>query len=134
MMKIRTKNKGSVLLIAVFAIALLATLVAGILQMNTEEIMLMQNHIASAQAHATAEAGLHEAFSQLRTNSGWTAGFTGKPFEGGSYDVGVTGTLPNITVESTGTSSQGFTSRVQADITLSDSSPYIIRIDAMRIN
>ena len=134
MMKIKMKNKGTILLVAVFAIALLATLVTGILQMNTEEIMLMNNHIALSEAFATAEAGLNDAFAQLRTDSGWTTGFTGKSFEGGSYDVSVTGSLPNITVESTGTSQQGFQARAHADLTLSGSSPYIIRVDTLRIN
>lgn len=128
------KNKGTILLVAVFAIALLATLVAGILQMNTEEIMLMTNHIAFSEALATAEAGLNDAFAELRTDSGWTAGFSGKSFEGGSYDVSVSGSLPNITVESTGTSQQGYQARAQADLTLSGSSPYIIRVDTLRIN
>ena len=134
MMNLREKNKGTVLLIAVFAIALLATLVTGILQMNTEEIMLMQNHIASAQAQATANAGLNDAFAELRTDSSWTTGYSAKNFEGGSYDVSVTGTLPNITVESTGTSSHGFTWRLQADLTLTAAAPYLIRVDTLRIN
>jgi len=134
MMKTRTKNKGTILLVAVFAIALLATLVMGILQMNTEEMMLMSNHIAFSKALATAEAGLNDAFSELRTDSGWTDGFSGKSFEGGSYDVSVSGTLPNITVESTGTWLQGFQAHAQANLTLSGSSPYIIRVDTLRVN
>lgn len=135
MMKTRKKNnKGTILLVAVFAIALLATLVAGILQMNTEEIMLMSNHIAFAEALATAEAGLNDAFSELRSNSDWTSGFSGKSFESGSYDVDVSGSAPNITLESTGTSRQGYQARVQASLTLSESSPYIIRVNTLRIN
>lgn len=94
----------------------------------------MSNHIALTEALATAEAGLNDAFSELRTDSGWTAGFSGKSFEDGSYDVSVSGSLPNITVESTGTSRQGFQARAQADLTLSGSSPYIIRVDILRIN
>jgi len=134
MMRTRKNNKGTILLVAVFAIALLATLVAGILQMNTEEIMLMNNHIAFAEALAVAEAGLNDAFSELRVNSSWTAGFSGKSFENGSYDVSVSGSLPNITVESTGTSRQGYQARTQASLTLSGSSPYIIRVNTLRIN
>ena len=133
-MKTRTNNKGTILLITVFAIALLAALVVGILQMNTEEIMLMNNHMALSEALATAEAGLNDAFSELRTDSSWTTGFSSKSFENGSYDVSVSGSLPNITVESSGTSQQGFVARVQADLTLSGSSPYIIRVDTLRIN
>ena len=128
------RNKGSVILIAVFAIALLATLVIGILQMNTEEIQLMVNHINSAEAQAIAEAGLNDAFSELRDDSSWTTGFTDKSFSGGTYTVTVSGTLPNLTLESTGTSGKSFVSRVEADVTVGENSPYIIRIDNLRIN
>ena len=127
-------RKGSVILIAVFAIALLATLVMGILQMNTEEIQLMVNHINSAEAQAIAEAGLNDAFYELRDDSSWTTGFTNKSFSGGTYTVTVSGTLPNLTLESTGTSSKSFVSRVEADVTVGENSPYIIRIDNLRIN
>jgi hypothetical protein len=106
----------------------------GILQMNTEEIQLMQNQIYAAGALATAEAGLNDAFSEIRTDSSWTTGFTDKAFNGGSYDVNVTGTLPNRTITSTGTSSQSFVAIVDANVTVGTSSPYVIRIDNLRIN
>jgi Tfp pilus assembly protein PilX len=128
------RKKGSVILIAVFAIALLATLVIGILQMNTEEIQLMTNHINAAEAQAVAEAGLNDAFYELRNDSSWTTGFTDKSFASGSYTVTVSGTLPNLTLESTGTSDQSYVSRVEADVTVGQNSPYIIRIDNLRIN
>ena len=128
------RDKGSVILIAVFAIALLATLVMGILQMNTEEIQLMVNHINAVEAQAIAEAGLNDAFAELRDDSSWTTGFTNKSFSGGSYTVTVAGALPNLTLESTGTSDQSFASRVEADVTVGQNSPYIIRIDNLRIN
>jgi len=65
-MKITFGNDGSVMLMAVFAIALLSVLVMGMLQMNTEEIQLMQNHIWAAQALAIAEAGLNDTFARIR--------------------------------------------------------------------
>lgn len=125
---------GSVLLMTIFVIALLAALVMGILQMNTEEIQLMQNQVYGASALAIAEAGLNDAWASLRADSSWDAGITSKPFNGGSYSVRINGSLPNLTVESTGTSSQGFVARVQAKITVDSSSPAIIRIDNLRIN
>ena len=73
-------------------------------------------------------------FAQIRTSRDWSSGFSNKSFEGGSYTVTVTGTLPNRTIESTGTTSQGFVARLDADVTISSSSPYIIRIDSLRIN
>ena len=133
-MNTRTKHKGSVILIAVFAIALLATLVVGMLQMNTEELQLMHNHICTAQAQATAEAGLNDAFAEIRDDDEWTTGFTDKAFNDDSYTVTVSGTLPNLTVTSTGTTDAGFVCRIESDITVGTSSPYVIRIDNLRIN
>jgi len=134
-MKTMTKNNGSVLLIVVFAVAMLSVLTIGILEMHTEEIQLMQNQVYAAQATAVAEAGLNDAFAQIRTNPSWTTGFTNKSFPGyGTYTVTVTGTLPNRTITSTATTSQGFAARERADVTVGNSSPYEIRIDNLRIN
>ncbi len=133
-MKVERKNKGSVILLAVFTIALMSTLVIGMLQAVTEEIQLAQNHIYSSQAIAVAEAGLNDAFYELRTDSSWNTGFTGKAFGASSYTVTVAGVLPNITIESTGTSEQGFMARITAIVTIDTSAPYIIRIDKSRLN
>jgi Tfp pilus assembly protein PilX len=126
----RFKHKGSVLLLAIFAVVLLAAVATGMLQLNTEEIQLVRNHIGAAEALATAEAGLNDAFSELRNDPNWTAGFVDKAFNGGSYTVDVN----NLTITSTGISSHGFTSRVEAEITMGSTSPYVIRIDRLRIN
>ena len=132
----RRRNNGSVLLITIFVIALLSALVIGMLQMNTEEIQLMQNQIYAALALVTAEAGLNDAFSELRDDDEWVGPLTDEPFNGGLYNVSVTGALPNLTIESEGTSAQGFVARVRADVTVdtSDSSDHTIRIDNLRVN
>ncbi|MBN2592813.1 MAG: hypothetical protein JXA81_04835 [Sedimentisphaerales bacterium] len=124
------RHKGSVLLLAIFVIALLTAVVIGMLQLSTEELQLMRNQIYAAEALAIAEAGLNNAFIELRNDPSWSAGFANKTFNGGSYTVAVAGS----TVTSTGTSSQGFVGRVKADITVGSSSPHIIRIDRLRIN
>jgi len=129
-MKVELKDNGSALLIVVFVIALLSAVAMGILQLDTEEIQLMRNQIYAVQAIATAEAGLNDAFSEIRTDSSWTTGFTDKAFNGGTYTVDVNGT----TITSTGTTAQSFVARVEADITTGTTSPYIIRIDNLRIN
>jgi type II secretory pathway component PulK len=128
------KKNGSVFLMVVFVIALLSSIVMGMLQMNTEEIQLMRNQIYTAQALAVAEAGLNDALYQIRTNPSWTTGFSNKAFNGDSYTVAVTGTLPNRTITSTGTTTQGFVSRVAANVTVSPAVPHIIRINNFRIN
>jgi cytochrome c-type biogenesis protein CcmE len=121
------RNKGSVILVAVFVVALLATLVMGILQINTEELLLMQNQVYSAEAQAVAEAGINDAFAELRDDDTWNSGFTGKAFAGGSYTVTVTGTVPELTVESVGTSARGFAAKIVTQVTISVNSPHIIR-------
>ena len=128
------RHKGSALILAVFVVALLAAVVMGMLQINTEEIQVMRNQIYAAEALATAEAGLNDAFSEIRVDISWNAGFTDKAFNGGSYTVSVGGVLPNLTVTSAGTSSRGFVGRVDANITVGASSPHIIRIDSLRFN
>ena len=126
-MQVERRNKGSVILIAVFVIALLTTLVTGILQVNTEELQLMQNQIYSAEAQAVAEAGINDAFAELRSDAAWVAGFTDKAFAGGSYTVKVSGSVPELTVESVGTSSRGFVAKILTQITISADPPHIIR-------
>lgn len=129
-MKIRITNNGSAFLIVIFVVALLAAVVMGMLQINTEEIQVMRNQIYAAEAMATAEAGLNDAFSEIRADSSWSAGFTDKVFNGGSYTVDVDGS----TITSTGISPQGFVTRVQADVTIAGVGPYAIRINHLRIN
>jgi len=133
-MKTRTKNNGTVFLIVIFAIALISAITVGIMVMTTEELQLMQNQLYGAQALVTAEAGLNDAFKEIRTASSWTAGFTNKAFNGNTYTVTVTGTLPNRTITATATTSPGYIARVGADVTVGTSAPYIIRIDNLRIN
>jgi type II secretory pathway component PulK len=48
-MRTKAKNNGSVLIVVVFAIALLTAFVAGMLQLNAEQIQIMKNEIFSAQ-------------------------------------------------------------------------------------
>lgn len=130
-MRTRNNKSGSVLLIVVALIALLAATVMGHLQVNAEEIQLMQNHVRAAQALAVAEAGVNDAMAQLRTNADWRSGFLDKPFDGGLYSVSIDG----ATIASTGTTSDGFVARLEADVTIAaDGPPYLIRIDELRIN
>jgi len=134
----RQERKGSAFLIVVFIAALLAVLVAGMLQMATEQIQLMRNQIYAAEALATAEAGMNDAFAEIREDDEWDEGFEDKSFAGGSYSVDVDeydgDGSSDLTIISEGISSQGFVARVAADITVGTASPYIIRIDNLRIN
>jgi type II secretory pathway component PulK len=130
-MRTRCRQSGSVLLIVVVLVALLAATVMGHLQVNAEEIQLMQNHLHSVEAVALAEAGLNDAFAQLRANSAWNAGFANKPFGAGTYTV----TRTDATIRSVATTVDGFSACVEADVEVAPNGPpYLIRIDALRIN
>jgi Tfp pilus assembly protein PilX len=132
-MKTKRKNNGSVILVVVFAAALLSAITIGILQLNTEEIQLMQNQSGSAEAMATAEAGLNDAFSRIY--QGNDPNIASQAFNGGSYSVTAgASALSDLLITSTGVSSQGFTAKIEADVTIGSSSPYIVRIDRLRIN
>ncbi len=132
-MKLNCGNSGSVLLITIFVVALLSAITIGILQINTEEIQLMRNQIRAAEALAIAEAGLNDALAEIRVLDTFNNGYN-KPFAGGLYLVNIESNLPNVTIESTGTSSQGFVARIEADITVGNRSPYVIAINNLRIN
>jgi type II secretory pathway component PulK len=122
---------GSVLLVVVLLVALLAAVVMGHLQINTEEIQLVQNQTGGAEALALAEAGLNDALAQLRQDPAWSAGLADKPFASGSYTVVVDGS----TVTSTAVTSRGFVAKIQADVTKSPGGPpCTIQIDRWRIN
>ena len=95
----------------------------------------MDNQLYAAQAMCTAEAGLNDAFAQIRLNSSWTTGFTNKSLSnGGSYTVTVTGTLPTLIITSTGTSPQGYIAKMVANVTINTGSPYKVRINQLRVN
>jgi len=130
-MKTSHRNTGSVLLVIVLLVALLTATVVGHLQINTEEIQLMQNHVGGVEALATAEAGLNDAMARLRLDRGWHDGFAGKPFNGGAYTVVIDGS----TIQSAAVTSNGFTATMKAKVTVaSDGPPYVVRIDSLRIN
>ena len=132
-MKSILKNNGSALLIVIFAIALMSAVTIGIVQMHTEDIQLMQNQVNAAYAVVTAEAGLNDSFARIR--DGNDPNISSTSFNGGTYAVtaGASATS-DLLLTATGVTSQGFTARVETDITVGSSSPYVIRVDNFRIN
>lgn len=119
------------LLVVVLLVALLAAVVMGHLQINTEEIQLVQNQTGGAEALAIAEAGLNDALARLRQDPGWQTGLTDQPFASGSYTVAV----DNSTVTSTAVTARGFVARIQADVTEScGGPPCTVQIERLRIN
>jgi Tfp pilus assembly protein PilX len=127
------RHRGSVFLVVVFAIALMATITMGILQMSTEELAIVSNEQGAAEARATAEAGLNAAFAQIRA-TGAAVAIPSTGFNGGTYEVTVEGSGPDPNLISTGVSSQGYTARLKAEVKIGTSAPYVIQIDNLRVN
>jgi Tfp pilus assembly protein PilX len=130
----KNKRKGSVLLVSVFVSALFGAMVIGMMQLNTEETMITANYMEMTKAVAVAEAGLNDAYYNIRQDRNWAAGFLGKSFDGNLYTVTVSGTLPNRSLVSTGTTGSGYKARIEADITVSSSAPYSVNVTKIRIN
>ena len=78
MMKTHYRQSGSVMMMTVFVIALLSTLVMGILEMNTVDIQIMQNHVNAVEALMTAQAGLNDALAARQTVDATVARLQGK--------------------------------------------------------
>lgn len=120
-----------VLIMVVFVVALLGAIIMGMLQMNTEEIQIMRNHVRSVEALAIAEAGLNDVLAQLRVDSTWDTGFVDKPFCGGAYTV----TVAASQITSVATSAQGYIARVKAEVSIaSEGPPHSVNIDRFRVN
>ncbi|MBN1360702.1 MAG: hypothetical protein JW993_08925 [Sedimentisphaerales bacterium] len=125
-------NAGTVLPMVIFAVALLAALVIGMLEMNTEEIQIVRNHVEAAKALGVAEAGLNNALAELRIDRNWNDGFSGKSFPGGGqYSVVVEGSE----ITATGTSVGGFMATVEAQVLISASGPpYAVSVQSLKVN
>ena len=123
---------GTVLLVVVFATALMAVLVSGMLQINIEDVQITRNQISAAEALAVAEAGLNDAMAELKADSNWQAGFSQKSFPGGGdYTV----VVENSQITSTGRSADGYTSTVIAKVHVSgDEPPHRVTIACLRVN
>jgi len=151
-MKAETKNTGSILVITLFVIAMLSTVVMGMLQVNSEEIQLMRNQVYAAEALALAEAGLNKAFAQIRSDITWRATVPtstqlgtwqdmwevgsvppgGTEFGDGYYRTGYDGST--VVITSGVTSWRGYTATLEAEITVTADYPHIIRIDNLKVN
>jgi hypothetical protein len=124
-------RRGAALLLVVFVIALLTTAVSGIIQLNTEDLQVMNNHLGMVQAQAIAEAGIAMAIARKRMHPDWDEGFQHRRLGEGFYSVAVEGD----TLIATGRSAQGYPVRLAVDITLVDNTPPCdIRVDAVRLN
>lgn len=127
-------RSGSVLLIVVFLLALTAALVIGMLHLTTEELLQVKNRRQTARAFAVAEAGLNDAIAAIRRDISWQSGFSNKPFFEDFYTVSVAGAPPWLTIDSIGTTADGYQVRLAAEIRTEPDPPHRVVIQSLRIN
>jgi type II secretory pathway component PulK len=126
----RHSNQGTVLVMVVFVTALLSAVVIGLVQINTEEIQIAQNHLHTAQAMAIAEAGLNAALAQLRAK-GSVGDIAETSFDQGVYWVSVSGS----SLAANGRTSDGYVAKVTATVTThAEGPPYAVDINTFKVN
>ncbi len=126
----RHAHQGTVLIMVVFITALLSAVVMGLVQINTEEIQIAQNHLHAARALALAEAGLNAALAQLRAQ-GSVSDIAETSFDQGVYWVSITGSA----LTAHGRTADGYVAQVQATVTVAaDGPPYAVAINTFKVN
>jgi Tfp pilus assembly protein PilX len=123
-------SRGTVLVMVVFVTALLSAVVIGMLQIDTEDIQIAENQLHTAQAMATAEAGLNAALAQLRAK-GSVGNIAETSFNQGTYSVSVNGS----SITATGRTADGYAAKVTAAVTVHASgSLYAVDINTFKVN
>ena len=114
----RPAPRGAVLLLLLLLMAVSVPLVCVLLEAQTTQVRVNHNLIGDVTALYVAEAGVHDAISQLFLSSTWRTGYTNKEFPTGlghTYPVTlVDAPIGRITVTSTSKTADGYSKTVTA--------------------
>ena len=89
----KRRRRGSALLLVIFIMAVTTPLLCLMLNTQSSHIRATHNQIEGMRALYVAQAGVHDAISELVRDNAWRAGSTDKVFPadlGHSYTVTVT--------------------------------------------
>jgi len=111
-------RRAAVLLVILFVMAVTAPMVCLLLEAHSNEIHIVHNQIGANTALYIAEAGLHDACTELLADATWRAGFTNKEFPPGlghRYTVTVVDAADDlILATSTASTADGYTKTITA--------------------
>jgi len=114
----RPAPRGAVLLLLLFLMAVSVPLVCVLLEAQTTQVRVTHNVVGDVTALYVAEAGVHDAISQLLLSGTWRTGFTNKEFPTGlghTYTVTLVDDPPGkITIASTSKTADGYSKTVTA--------------------
>jgi len=112
----RRDERGAILLLVLFLMALTAPLLCAAFEGQATAIRCIHNDISARTALYVAEAGLNDAIAQLLLDPTWRAGFTAKEFPPGSghtYTVTLADLSDNqIRITSAAVTADGFSRTV----------------------
>jgi Tfp pilus assembly protein PilX len=123
------KNKKAVaLVLAIFILVFISILVVALLNLLTSDLVITANHLGRLEALYTAEAGVEDAISQLRTNINWTTASVIFP-DGSNNSYTVTRPTGSRVITSIGNIDNKFAATIEARVSIQGtSSPYTVRI------
>ena len=114
------RRRASALLLVLFLMAITVPLLCLMLETHATHVRCVHNSQELAAALYVAQAGVHDAMSELLVDPAWRTGFTSKEFPAGlghTYTVTLADGDPGeITITSTGTVAQGFSKTVTATV------------------
>lgn len=126
-------QKGSVLVMTIFTIALLSILITGMMLILSSEIHIASQDAWSRQAGFVAETAISESMYQLTLNDNWDVGFTNESFGyNQSYSAFIINNNPIVTIQASGTAN-GITRQLQTSVVIIDkttSGKFALRVDS----
>jgi len=126
-------NRGSIMIMTMFAISLLSTLIIGFLSVVTTDLMISRHDAWSRQALYVAESGAMEAIYQLTQNRTWNRGFSNMMLTAGQYySVSIDNQDPIVRITSTG-EALDYTRIIEAQVAIVStlrSGEYKLRVDS----
>jgi len=114
-------RRGAALLVCIFVVALTATIVVSMLEIETTEMAASRNTVYYEQALYAAGAAAHHALAELAADPSWRAGIATTEFPAGSGNTYsatiVNGVSGQVVITAVGTAS-GVTRRLQVTVQL----------------
>lgn len=127
------KEKGSVLIMTVFAIGLLSILITGMMVVLSSEIHTASQDAWARQAGYVAETAIAESMYQLTLNDDWDTGFTNESFDSNQhYSALIINNKPQVTIQASGTA-HGITRQIETSLVIIDKAPdgkFKLRVDS----
>ncbi len=132
-MHAKKREQGFVLMLTLFAALIMSALIIAFVNIQTMDLSLIKNNMSSKKAYYIAEAGIADAFNEIRTNglvtdTQWESNFPVGSSDTYSVAVSQNGKL----ITSTGNASTSNFSRTLEVILCDATEPHLVAVDQFR--